>query len=278
MPSRPPALLVTIDTEPDDQWSRKPAVSTDNIQQVPRIQNLFDRHGVRPTYLVSYSVARDPRAVEILAAIQQAGRCEIGAHLHPWNTPPDHELGGPVWATHPYLNEYPRDVQRRKFETLHETLCETFGTRPVSYRAGRYGLDGHGVRLLADHGYRVDTSVTPMVCWPMDGPSRAADPDFRRAPVTAYRLSFEDVTRAGSSPVLEVPISIGLTRRLPGSVTRWVARARPGHPVARVLGRLAGVRKRWFRPILEVPLAEVEAACRWLCHASDGIGQSRFAD
>jgi peptidoglycan/xylan/chitin deacetylase (PgdA/CDA1 family) len=271
-----PALLVTIDTEPDDQWTRKPGLSVENTRRIPRLQQMFDRLGVRPTYFVSYGVARDPASVNILRAIRDDGRCEIGAHLHPWNTPPDYEIDGPVWASHPFLIEYPPEIQARKFEALHSALCEAFGEAPISFRAGRYGFDEQGLRLLIEHGYQVDSSITPLTRWSPEDMKRPVVLDFSRAPVGVYPLSTDDVTRTGESPVLEVPVSIGLTRRLPEPLSNWVIGLSPGGIPARALGKLFSIRKRWFRPIMQVPFREIEAAARWLLGSETGFLNMMF--
>lgn len=266
-----PKLLVTIDTEPDDQWSLRPEVTTENVQRLPALQQIFDRHGVRPTYFVSYAVACDPSAVDILAAIHAEGKCELGAHLHGWNTPPDFEIQGKVWECHPYLYQYPQDVQRQKFETLHTKLTEAFGFAPTSHRAGKYGLDPHGVALLKQFGYRVDSSVTPMVYWYDDVQAGVTGPDFRRAPLGVYELSDNDVCLPGNSGVVEVPVSVGYTRALPAFVLNWLKMKRAEHPVVRGLGKLFGVRKRWFRPFLNVSLKDTELVGKWLLKRGTGF-------
>ena len=85
-------LIVTIDTEEDNWGEYKPAGHTvENIVRVQGVQQLFDEFSVRPTYLISYPVADDDRAVSILKGILERGGCEIGTHCHPWNTPPFEE-------------------------------------------------------------------------------------------------------------------------------------------------------------------------------------------
>ena len=85
-----PKLIVTIDTEGDNQWdyqSRK-QVNLDNIKKIPYLQKLFDKYNVRPVYLVSYPVARDAESTGIIKQILKDKKCEVGGHFHPWSTPP----------------------------------------------------------------------------------------------------------------------------------------------------------------------------------------------
>ena len=285
--SKQPALLVTVDTEPDDEWSGTTDLSLRNIGRIPRLQEMLDRHGVRPTYFVSYSVAADPESAEVLAPIREAGRCEIGTHLHAWRTPPHEGTPPKLLEGHPYLFQYPADLQRAKFEAVHRAIQDAFGAEPTSHRAGKYGLDVHGVRLLREFKYRVDSSVTPMITWEADAQAGQPGPDFRRAPLGVYELSEDDPLRPGRSGVIEVPVSIGFTGG-PDWLTGWLRPRRIEHPAARALGKATGVRKRWFRPMLALPVAEAERVGRWLLehdvgflnmmfHSSELIPNSRWS-
>lgn len=268
-------LLVTVDTEPDDEWTCKPTITTENIRQLPALQEMFDRHNVRPTYFVSYAVARSPETAQILAEIHSTGKCEIGSHLHPWNTPPHFRIQGEVWQSHPYLCRYPKEVQRAKFETLHAELTKAFGFEPRSYRAGRYGLDGYGIRLLKEFGYNADSSVTPMINWRRGDTADEAGPDFRRAPLGAYELSDDDPSTPGHSGVIEVPLSVGYTRAMPRCMVNWLKVQRPENLAVRALGKLAGIRKRWIYPF-PAPMREVRAAATWLLKQKTGYLQLWF--
>ena len=85
-----PRLLVGIDTEGDNQWDLKRA-STRRSRTSTRCRSctaLFETHGVRPTYVVTWPVASDERSQEVLRFLLLRGDCEIGAHHHAWETPP----------------------------------------------------------------------------------------------------------------------------------------------------------------------------------------------
>ena len=84
-----PSLLVTVDTEGDDEWAfrRKPA--NGNIGCLGDFEAALARTGCRSTYLVTYTVAQDDRAAEILRGYRDTRGSEIGAHCHAWNTPPE---------------------------------------------------------------------------------------------------------------------------------------------------------------------------------------------
>src|SRR3546814_4565293 len=72
--------------------------------------------------------------LEILGAAQRVGRCEIGAQLHPWVTPPHDEE---VNARNSYTGNLPADLQRAKMIALRDAIRDRFGIQPTAYRAGR---------------------------------------------------------------------------------------------------------------------------------------------
>jgi len=199
-------LIVSIDTE-EDNWQRSRDVATvENIPELRRQAALFERLGVRPTYFTTYRVAKEPRAADVIREICDGGRGEIGAHLHPWNTPPFSEAFVP---RNSMLNNLPADLQLAKLRRLTVALEDAFERTPRAFRAGRYGLGRDTVAALAACAYRVDSSVAPFVSWERfdDGPS------FFGAPLDAYRLAPDrDVTQpAPGGDVLEIPLSCGFT-------------------------------------------------------------------
>lgn len=229
-----PVFVITLDTEPDNEWGRPRVATTENARFVPRFHELCQRHGFPVTYLLTLEMAEDPFLRDYLKPRAAAGECEIGAHLHPWNTPPLAPLTDDDLRHHPYPFEYPVDVQRAKLETLVDAIDRRYGARPVSYKAGRWGLDGAHAALLDQLGFRADTSVCPGVNW---GPSRGAPngsggPNFSTASLLPYRLSADDVCRPGALRVWEIPPTIvfysALGRYVPGvqALYRTVRRVR----------------------------------------------------
>src|SRR5690349_2250315 len=100
-----PALVVTIDTEEEGLWSgRFPArgQTCRNIQRLPRLDALFGRLGVIPTWLVDHPVAVDATAASVLRGLVADGRGEIGAHLHPWCNPPFYPDGERARFSYPH--------------------------------------------------------------------------------------------------------------------------------------------------------------------------------
>ena len=210
---KPMLLIVSIDTEGDNWHPCRDGVTVENIRELPRLDALFQRLGVRATYFTTYQVAIRDWAAAILRELHGAG-AELGAHLHPWNTPP---LDEPFAPRNTMLKNLPAALQLAKLEQLTLTLREALGGRPVAFRAGRYGLGPDTVTALIRCGYRVDSSVTPFVSWEDydDGPT------FIGAPLDSYRLAGgADVqVPQPDGPLVELPMSIGYSR--PPS-TMWV--------------------------------------------------------
>ena len=234
-----PALLVAIDTEGDNQWDLQARLhqTFENLYALGRLHEFFARHGVRPTYVITHPVATDPRSAEVLRGLLARGDCEIGAHHHAWETPPCTE--GDV-RRHPYALSLPLPQFDAQLASLTGTITAAVGTRPVSYRSGRFGFSAAHVSSLEQQGYLVDSSVAPLFY-----EAHKHGPDFVEAPLAPYFLAYDNATRAGSSNVLELPISAALNRRVPAFVEHVYARAPFNYHVKRALrlARIAHVRR-----------------------------------
>ena len=204
--SKPMLLIVSIDTEEDNWHPCREGVTVENIRELPRLDALFQRLGVRATYFTTYQVAIHDWAAAILRELHGAG-AELAAHLHPWNTPP---LDEPFIGRNTMLKNLPGALQLAKLERLTGTLREAFGGRPVAFRAGRYGLGPDTVTALIRCGYRVDSSVTPFISWEAydDGPT------FIGAPIHEYRLAGDADVRIPQpgGALVEIPMSVGYNR------------------------------------------------------------------
>jgi hypothetical protein len=239
---RGPALLVAIDTEGDNQWDAgaRRHQTFDNTRALDRLHDFFERHGVRPTYVVTHPVASDPHSADVLAGLIARGNCEIGAHHHAWETPPfsDADID-----RHPYALALGDEQFDAQLASLTAAITRAVGRAPTSYRSGRFGFSARHVSSLEQQGYKVDSSVTPLFYEVHKG-----GPDFVDAPLTPYFLSYDAATRPGTSNVVELPVSAALSRRVP----RWLAHAYGRAPwpyqTRRVLrlARIASV--RWLRP------------------------------
>jgi len=190
-------FVVTVDTEANYQRTGKDDVSLDNIEYLPRFQELCEKHNHKPTYLVSHEVASDESSVEIIAEWQDRGVAEIGAHLHPWTAPPIDEKKDTDLR---FPSELSDEELKNKLRTLTEVIKNNFSVSPTSYRAGRWGIDERQLRIISDLGYVVDSSVTPGINWRDTKGSKegTGGPDFR----------MESVYPSVKHGILEVPMTI----------------------------------------------------------------------
>ena len=247
MPLPEAILIITIDVEEDNWGIHRSGLTVENVKEINRLQVLFDRYGIKPTYLLSYQVASCDWAVNILAKILAEGKCEIGAHLHPWNTPPLKET---LSERNSMLLNLPYELQKEKLLTLTDQIEKAFGTKPQSFRAGRWGLGKETIDAIIACDYQVDSSVTPMMSWTSYGDG----PEYREARTEPYWLSIENNQRNEYGPhsILEVPVSIGFNRwpfELCQKSFHWLENKwlRFLHPIG-ILYHTNLLRKIWLSP------------------------------
>lgn len=239
-------LIITIDTEEDSWNGYSPANNTvRNIERVPALQEMFDRFGVRPTYLVTYPVAADEKAASILKAVLDRGGCEIGAHCHPWNTPPFEEE---INKSNTMLCNLPKGLQFKKLRVLDEAIKKSFGIKPTSFRCGRWGYNRDVAENLQRLGYKVDTSIAAYTDW-----SAYDGPDFSTIPPGPFRFSADDILKEQpGGPLAEVPATVGFLQRryaLSNRILRAVSRRPVKRPrLSGILYRLNIVNKVWLSP------------------------------
>src|SRR5690606_9158651 len=103
---------------------------------------------------------------EPLRAWAAEGRAIVGAHLHPWVSPPHDE---DVNARNSYPGNLPAALERAKLERLRDEIEARIGQRPVVYKAGRYGFGPHTADALAALGFEIDLSGCPAFDHSADG-------------------------------------------------------------------------------------------------------------
>lgn len=160
------AFLITIDTEGDNlwKWDRKTPISTENSAYLRRFQRVCNAYEFKPTYLVNYEMAMDDYFVEWVVPEIESNHCEIGMHLHAWNSPPEYILPQEENGL-PFLIEYPENVMREKIQYMTDLIEKRFGVRPTSHRAGRWAMNECYFKILSENRYIVDCSVTPNKSW-----------------------------------------------------------------------------------------------------------------
>ncbi len=156
-----PLLCLVVDTEEDFDWtgsfSRHHTV-VQSLEGIHRGHRIFRSVGLRPCYVVDHPIISDARAGDIFGPWLEANECVIGAHLHPWVTPPFEEV---VCPYNSYACNLDADLERRKLAILTEKIRQVLGLSPLIYKAGRYGLDIRREDSLRALGFEIDTSVLP---------------------------------------------------------------------------------------------------------------------
>jgi len=242
-------VIITVDTEADNQWERD-IFTTENINYIPRFQDLCNRYNLKPTYLCTYEIVKNEKFDRILKDYQERGIAEIGAHLHPWTNPPfeDYPLGDE--GSHPYPSELSPEIFSRKMKVLTDIIHLKTGLSPISYRSGRWGLSAAHIPILLDLGYKVDCSVTPFISWKNYIGREKGGPNFRGAPNEPYFLGYTDVRKEGKSKLLEVPVTILFTNSLIRNnkflLNQFIKYNKT--LTYRILDRIFRLSPQWFRP------------------------------
>ena len=180
---RMPTLFVVIDTEAEFDWTVpfvREMTGVENIAVLELAQNIFNEYGLRPVCVIDFPVASNPESSAIIRRLAHSGMCEVGVHLQPWTNPPfEEELSE--------RNSFPgnllRHLEERKLAELHARIDNFLGTRPIFYKAGRYGFGPNTIDLLTRHGLKVDFSLLPET----DSTFRGG-PDCREVVSTPYWL------------------------------------------------------------------------------------------
>jgi hypothetical protein len=219
-----PHLFMVVDTEEEFDWSKPFArenVAVTAIAETPRLQEIVEPFGLKPTYVIDFPVASTVSSANLLGGFAASDRCEIGAHLHPWVNPPYTETLGP---RNSYACNLGIDLERQKIASLKQAIAGGLGVDARAYKAGRYGFGPTTAQVLEALDFDVDLSVNPHMDFRSDG-----GPSFE-----------------GFEPV---PSTFGVGRRLlelPCTTSFIGAARRFGAP----LHRLAS--ERWLEPVKAV--------------------------
>ncbi|HIE82472.1 MAG TPA: WalW protein, partial [Dehalococcoidia bacterium] len=170
-----PILTVVIDTEEEFDWnfpqSRK-ETSVTAMSDIGLVQDIFDDFNVRPCYMMDYPVATQKQGFLPLKEIFDSGRCALGAHLHPWVSPPHVEQ---VTKVNTFPGNLPAELERDKLDILKGIIESNFQCKVLSYKAGRYGFGVNTAALLESLGFEIDLSPSPGF-----NQSDEGGPDFTR--------------------------------------------------------------------------------------------------
>jgi peptidoglycan/xylan/chitin deacetylase (PgdA/CDA1 family) len=183
---------------------------------LPRFEELFAEAEVPATFfVVGRELERSEEAQAILRRMVEAG----------------HELGNHTY-THPYdLGALPEQVIDAEIRRAHGLIVDLVGEEhaPRGFRKPGYLANAKILRVLANHGYRYDSSMFPsppyylaklvvMAGMSLRGRRSGAvinDPRTLLCPADPYRPDPEHPWRRGQSPLVELPIASLPWTRLP---------------------------------------------------------------
>jgi hypothetical protein len=239
-PDHPPVLLVVVDTEEEFDWSggfSREHTEVTAMGSVDRAQHLAEEFDITPTYVVDYPVANQAEGSEPLRALAAAGRASIGAHLHPWVSPPFDEALG---ASNSFPGNLPDHLVTAKLRSTVEAIEQNIGVRPLIYQAGRYGIGPNTDRILEELGFEVDFSVSPPFDYRAEG-----GPDFSGFGAGPYWFGAERT-------LLGLPLT-GAFLGFAGSASRSMYRMATSPPLMAmrapgVLSRLGAVERMRLSP------------------------------
>lgn len=235
-------FTVFVDTEEEFDWSKPLARENRGVTAIaalPDAHRRFADRGVAMTYVLDHPVATDPRSIDTIRGLLTDGRSGIGTQLHPWVNPPfDEEVNG----YNSFVGNLPKGLEAAKLDVLTDAITQAFGARPQLYRAGRYGLGPRSLALLAERGYRIDSSMRSGYDYSTEG-----GPDFRAIGNHAFR------TPQGPVELPLTTIYTGFARR--GGIGLYQALGKV--PKGRGVFSRAGLLARVGLTPEEMPLADV---------------------
>lgn len=200
-------FLISIDTEGDNfwEWTYGDKITTENSHYVPRFQNLCEKYGFKPTYLTNYEMACDNSFVSFAKKKLTTGSCEIGMHMHAWNSPPIYELQNRMDIKPgdcSFLTEYPEKIIGQKVDYLTDFIEHRFGERPIVFRSGRWAMNNICFKALDKAGYIADCSVTPGMDMSMSRgfTENSFGTDYSKSPRNPYYIP--------NTSLLEIPMTV----------------------------------------------------------------------
>ncbi|WP_300161547.1 hypothetical protein [Solidesulfovibrio sp.] len=221
MPPSKLAVVVSLDVEEEGLFSGaypRSGAGLTNIAHLSRLEFLPREFGLPLTYLCDYPVLTHGPSRDVLSDLLGRVGGELGAHLHPWNTPPFPDMPWPEPVSTAVM---PVEVFRAKLESLQQAVEAFAGRRAASFRMGRWNLFRRAMAVLPEAGFTVDSSVAPLR-------HVRGGPDHFLAPADPYwlRPAGPGGPRLLEAPTTQLPLAPKSPRLLHALAGRLPGRAR----------------------------------------------------
>ncbi|HUS87970.1 MAG TPA: carbamoyltransferase C-terminal domain-containing protein, partial [Desulfosporosinus sp.] len=128
---------------------------------IKNMLDFFEKNGVKATLFTIASDLEDSRKRELLQEAANLGH-EIASHS----------------LTHPFFYDLTHGEKQLQIYESKEKIEKHLGTSVKGFRAPNYQVDRECLELLADYGYKYDSSVFPSQKWA----KRLATPSLEQAP------------------------------------------------------------------------------------------------
>lgn len=208
MPETKPDIIfvLSVDTEEEWDWNTQfpqHSLNVSNAEALPKFQQFCSQLGIKPTYFVDYAMVDNQQSSAKLKEIYNNGNCEIGAHLHPWCNPPLIDKNTDFES---HVVNLPIDLVEQKLTVLLDKIKQSLDLSVNAFRTGRWGINAPVLKLLAEKGISVDSSILPY--YKNDYFSCYSEE------ILPYWPSLDDPLKVGvQNQIAEIPVSAGFNNR-----------------------------------------------------------------
>lgn len=152
------------------------------VDGIPPLLDLFEEFNVRSTFFLTSDVAEN--TTDVIKEVIKSGH-EIACHGF------EHQL----------LDLNSRNEQLKSIRKATEIINKNLHVAPIGFRAPVNKVNEKTLEVLAELGYRYDSSVAPS--------SKILNRYyFSKAPQAPYWPSMNNMGQRGKSPILEIPLSV----------------------------------------------------------------------
>ena len=209
--------LITNDVETTSILNHKLRDKTGEYvlnQGMPRLLDLYDKYGVRATFFYTGHIAK--LYPEVVRMAHARGH-EVGSH-------------GLTHEVSKAFDVMPPEEQLSHLKQSKQILEDIIGEEVVSFRAPAARVEKAFPKVLAEAGFKVDSSVSSQRLDMMFSFGALKKLHWLTAPRKVYFTQIDNIFRKGESEVMEAPISamgfpyIGTFMRIAPGVNRITRR------------------------------------------------------